>query len=153
MNKIYIHYGTNKFNPDLFIEPGYNEEWTFKPVNGLWASEDTDDSNVLTWKRWCLMNNFYVGNLNQWFRFKLSDDAKGFVIKDSSIIDTPYVKYYNTDLPIHKYSRMIIDFDKLKEGGFTHIEFIENSWTQWTFPLWDVDCILIIDPNVIVPVE
>ena len=32
MNKIYIHYGANKFNPDLFIEPGYIDPNVIVPV-------------------------------------------------------------------------------------------------------------------------
>lgn len=148
-DKVYIHYGATSFDIDKFIEPQYSSEWDFKPVNGLWASEDTDDEEVYTWRQWCENENFCLHRLNYYFRFKLSENAKPFIIKDKEVIESQFI-YNRSDSFIGKHR---IRFKELLKHGYTHIEFHENGWTHWHFYAWDCDCILIIDPSIIIPLK
>ena len=152
MNKIYIHYGSDEFDMNKFQEPKYDSEFGFKPdIGGLWASEDTDDESYHSWREWCEWEQFNLEDLNNYFRFKLADHQKPFVVSDKSIIETEYCDYVHPE-NIHALSRLHLNLDKLKRDGYTHIEFYENAWTHWAFYSWDCDCIFILDPTVIVPV-
>jgi len=151
-DKIYIHYGSDHFDPELFKEAEYESEFDFKPYKGgLWASEDTDDESYHSWREWCEIECFELYRLETSFRFKLAEHQKPFVVKDDSIIETKYCGYCNP-YNIHRFSRLHLNLDELKRDGYTHIEFHKNSWTHWAFYSWDCDCILILDPTVIVPV-
>ena len=152
MNKIYIHYGSDKFDPTLFEEPEYDSDFDFKPnKGGLWASEDTDRDGYWSWKDWCEAEDFCTGDLETYFRFTLADHQKPFIIKDDSIIETKYCGFCHPH-NIHQLSRLHLNLDELKRDGYTHIEFYENSWTHWAFYSWDCDCIFVLDPTVIIPI-
>lgn len=151
-DKIYVHYGSNKFDPDRFKEPYYENEFDFKPWGGLWASEDTDREGYWSWRDWCESERFYLGNLERMFRFKLNDNQKAFVIKDTSVVNTPYAFYRYPLEGIITFSRIRINTKKLIEDGYTHVEFHENQYTHYAFYAWDCDCIFILDPTVIKPI-
>lgn len=148
-DKIYVHYGSNSFDPDKFEDPYYEDALRFKPYGGLWASEDTDREGYWSWKDWCEAERFQIGCLERSFRFKLNDNQKAFVIEDTSVVNTPYAFYQYPFEATTAFSRIWVDVEKLKEDGYTHVEFHENAKTHYPFWSWDCDCIFIIDPTVI----
>ncbi len=97
-NTIYVHYGSEHFNPSLFTSI-QNCSWKPKPEDGtgLWASQEgkkifqgneyagsvyEDGRVVYGWKEWCEDSHFHTESLKKFFRFKLSDGANIVLLKD-----------------------------------------------------------------------
>lgn len=68
----YIHYGHKEFNIDKFMPPK-SRQWHNKPMGGLWASKV---GARFGWKNWCEQNDYDWCDLKQFFKFKISDNAK-----------------------------------------------------------------------------
>ena len=98
MTTTYIHYGSDHYDPSLFI-PIRNCAWKPKPADGtgLWASREgkkiyhdneyagsvyPDGSVVYGWREWCEDSHFHTESLKKFFRFKLSDGANIVLLKD-----------------------------------------------------------------------
>ena len=78
MSKIYIHYGSSEFVPELF-KPIKNDMVSTKPKGGLWASPINAKEG---WKDWCERNNFRLQLLEKSFAFSLKPEAKLLFIDD-----------------------------------------------------------------------
>ena len=63
MNQIYIHYGSDKFEPEKF-QPIKNKMLSVKPTGGLWASPVNAKEG---WRQWCERNNFQYCDLKKIF--------------------------------------------------------------------------------------
>lgn len=88
--KLYVHYGQDKFNP--FHEYKYNTyaEKISKPPYGLWGSPVTAH---YSWENYCIENNFRIEKLDKKFYFVLASNAKILTITsikdiDNYVIDT-----------------------------------------------------------------
>lgn len=68
---IYIHYGSNKFEKELFMSI-VNRNMINKPFGGLWASDIKADQ---PWEKWCIDNDFRIDKLDKNFKFTLDDSA------------------------------------------------------------------------------
>lgn len=147
MSKIYIHYGHDSFNFEEFT-PVETRKYVNKPFGGLWASPE-DSSN--SWKHFVISEfpEWGLGKLDIYFKFTLSKDAK--VLKIKSLKDL-------TNLPKIKSPKFFkeldledtLDFNYLKENW----DALELTLTPElnTFNLfygWDVDSLLVFNPNII----
>jgi len=149
MSVIYIHYGSDKFDKNLF-KPIKNREDFTKPLGGLWASREGDP---LGWYQWSIDNEFHEDRLEHAFRFTLKPSANVVTIeKPKDIYKLPKTK---KDL-MWPYS-FYPDFEKCVRQGIDAIEIIdiygvdnegENS-VYTTLYNWDVNSILILNPEVI----
>ena len=100
MGNIYIHYGSDHYDPSLFI-PIRNCDWKPKPADGtgLWASPEgrkvfhgndyagsvyEDGRVVYGWREWCEDNHFNVSQLKKLFRFQLKPDANVITLREPS---------------------------------------------------------------------
>ena len=68
---IYIHYGSDKFEKELFMSI-VNRNMINKPFGGLWASDIKADQ---PWEKWCIDNDFRIDKLDKNFKFTLDDSA------------------------------------------------------------------------------
>ena len=70
----YIHYGSNKFDPQEFL-PIVNQtrNWTKPKQGGLWASPIDAKYG---WKQWCIDEDFNLLNLSAHFDFQLKSEAE-----------------------------------------------------------------------------
>ena len=147
-HKIYVHDGHKKFDRKLFKKITQREHFN-KPIGGLWASPDSSSYN---WEQWCKDNDFNktIGkskyNKGNQFRFKLKDGARLLSITSSKQVD---------DLPQIKdnlYGSMfkILDFVELQKD-YDAIEILISADHQlyWDFYGWDIDSILVMNPDVI----
>lgn len=140
---IYIHYGSDRFERDLFLMPTNRPDFPIsKPWGGLWASNIDSEYG---WKNWCEDEKYVKSN----FKFTLSNEANVFHIKNTKdiynlpLIDNPYA------IAIHK----VIDFEKCIQLGIDAIELHLSEDRSLYFDLygWDCDSILILNPDIIEP--
>ena len=148
-HKIYVHSGHSEFVPELF-RPITPMEHFCKPYGGLWASPVDSDYG---WEAWCKDNNFNetIGKDKygiKKFYFRLKDDAKLLYITSASQLnDLPQIDdpLYSVVAPFK-----MLDFEKLSTK-FDAIEVSISSDYQlyWALYGWDVDSILVINPDCI----
>lgn len=149
MEKLYIHYGSDVFEPEEF-QPIKNRELFTKPDGGLWASPiDAPRS----WKNWCEGENFHTDLLQKSFTFSLKPKARVLYINYAERLDNlPKVKP-----PIgmeHFDSWDCLDFEALAKK-YDAIELslsnettkTQNYWNTLYHRLygWDCDSILIMN--------
>lgn len=148
----YIHWGSSRFDPKRFA-PVTNFEIMNKPSGGLWASPA--DAKY-SWFEWSMGNDFYTNRLKTSFVFEISPDARVLELTPDNVWDLPLQK--NGEQWIIPRSRentygmvMGVDFEALAQD----YDVLECSITKypslyWSLYGWDCDCILVMNPNVIV---
>ena len=138
-DRIYIHYGSDHFNPALFI-PVCNCDWKPKPADdtGLWASQEgkkiyhgstyagsvyEDGGTIYGWREWCEDSGFHIEKLKTFFRFKLSEGANVVTLKDpADLISLPKTKPWKL-----KDNSGILS---LSEGQMVTIEQLEEFYKK-----------------------
>lgn len=144
---IYVHYGSNRFERELFLMPINRPDFVIsKPFGGLWASNIESEYG---WKEWCEINEFHLNELESNFKFMLSNEANIFHIKNTKdictlpLIDNLYI------ITNHK----VIDFEKCIQLGIDAIELHLSEDRSLYHDLygWDCDSILILNPDIIEP--
>lgn len=156
MDKLYIHYGSNQLFKDKVTEmkrlAGSNM-WINKPDFGLWGSPVDCEFG---WKDWCESEDFRTDALDQYFVFKVKDGAKIFTVReDSDVSDYLYAQHLYT-LEYMFPPRNYIDFDKIMKeyDGMELIHEGNYSSLYYTyFYSWDVDSIVVWNPDVIEVVD
>jgi len=141
----YIHYGHDKFDKNLFKEIK-NRKMFVKPSGGLWASNNNYE---ISWKKWCINEGFKTDSLKLFFEFKLSQNSKILIIDNAD-------KLYK--LPKIKKTfvwSIFIDFEKLKKDYDAIEVFISKDHDRlyWDLYGWDCDSILIMNKDIIIPLE
>lgn len=150
----YIHYGASEFDLNRF-NPIKNGHLESKPFGGLWASPV---DSKWSWRNWCEAEEFRLDRLITSFSFVLSDDARVIHLKSGADVDKlpKYNPYTGTDYPAR-----YIDFENLmNECDAIEVHMSEEpSETKWQDQLycrlwaWDCDSILIMNPEIVVPVS
>lgn len=147
-NQIYIHYGSKQFDISKF-EPIRN--WWNKPHGGLWASPV---NAVYGWKRWNAESHYRECSEENSFRFTLAPDAVVYCIdSESKALGLPSLPWPFPDI---KYpSTRTFDFERVLHAGIDAIELKLSTDRQlyWVMYGWDCDCILILNPDVIIPLD
>jgi len=148
--KEYIHYGCTEFDKRLF-NPVRNERFV-KPYGGFWASPVGSEQD---WKSWCIDTNNMSWLNGGSFKFTLTDSAKVYHIY--SVMDLYALP--NDPRAIVK-SSYCIDFEACIRSGIDAIQlhlsdeedkpelFMDGLY--WRLYGWDVDSILIFNPDIIV---
>lgn len=154
MGITYIHYGSNTFDPELLRERALmNISTVFamprKPY-GLWACRDNPGFlEYYTWKDWCINEDFHTEKLKESFTFHLVDGAKILLLNATIEPISPYIT------PVFDGNWNTLDICKLYNDGYDGIELIHgdnytNIHYSDIFYTWDVDCIVIWNPDVII---
>ena len=143
MSKLYVHYGSSKFNKEAFIpirNGGMN-----KPIGGLWASDDTAKYG---WRDWNSDSRFRECVESLSFRFILIPEARVLTISCEEQAQEFIFEFSGTT------NAMQIDWETVKEY-FDAVEVLVSSDYRlyWTLYGWDCDSIVILNPDVIVPIE
>lgn len=146
MSKIYIHYGSKKFDKNLFLTPK-NKLRSNKPKGGLWAS---DIKSKFGWRDWCKTETYKSCDNEDSFYFKLSNNANIFIINSANDVNKMPLQ---TDM-LGLHSIKIIDFELMLKNGIDVIEFNLSNDSDLYYALygWDCDCILVLNPEVIIPI-
>lgn len=157
MSKIYIHYGSDEFNPEKF-KPIKNKLMSTKPEGGLWASPIDSPQN---WKNWCETEKFHLEKLQKSFTLQLRPNAKVLYINYAERLDLlpkqkPLVGLEHFD------NWDCLDFEKIaKKYDAIELSLSQETtrgqeyWKSLSYKLygWDCDSILILNPKCIMEVK
>lgn len=154
----YVHFGHSYFDRGRFEHPKdvKGSIMMNKPYGGLWASPCK--KNCYTWLDWCKSEDFCLDKYTSEsrFTFRLTDDARVFHIR------TPEDAYYLADnYPLgHKMHHMVIleiDYAKVVDDYDAvqiHIYDEEGSYKLYSVMYgWDCDSIVVLNPEVIIPIK
>lgn len=148
--KIYIHYGSSRFDLEKFRTISNEENWV-KPNGGLWASPINAPRG---WKEFVNENNMKCKNCedSNSFRFTLSDNAN--VVHLYSVSDLDNLPQMDSVIK----SSVCLNFEKMLSDGVDAIEvhlseerihhFMDSLY--WKLYGWDCDSILIMNPDIII---
>ena len=157
--KIYVHYGTTKFDKNQF-KPIETFPFFPKPKGGFWAS--AKDAKF-GWKEWNKQENYQETRDDNKIEFKLSPEARILRLESTQDI-ADAVSRYPTEVPkeiqssdLHGILRLTLcplDFNAIARD-YDAIEVIVSNWNgvSHMLPMWDCDSIVIMNPDVIVPIE
>ena len=137
MDRVYRHYGSSVFDIHKFMPVTNRHEITFmnKPYGGLWASPVDSDND---WYNWCLNEDFNIESLDEYFDFTLKSNSKILSIND-------YIE------PIHdSYIKVRVNFESFVKAGYDALYVSYNYETAQVFYGWDVDTLLVLNPDCIV---
>lgn len=154
MSKRYIHYGSPAFCRKAFV-PITNFEVMNKPLGGLWASPIDAERG---WYDWVKDNEFYPKRLELSFEFELSENARVLELTPDNVWDLPLnkdAKKFLSTTGKDGFCSMVmgIDFEALaREYDVLSCSLSENPSLYWSLYGWDCDCILVMNPDVIVEV-
>jgi hypothetical protein len=171
----YIHYGSDAFIPEYFQPVQNNQFYSIKPEGGLWASPK---NGRFTWKDFCEGDNFQTEALEYSFEFELKPNAKILEIKTITDLnrvpatDSNGKRYYSSFQ--ESSEGIFLDQKKFMEymsevqryGMNYKIDFVEinkeydavyvdgaDIYLHWALYGWDCETLLILNPDVIVPLE
>ena len=172
----YIHYGSDFFYPSRAL-PARNSDSIPKPADGtgFWGSREDgtyeDGTLIYGWKEWCRDSKTNPELLKRSFRFRLSDGARLLVLQEpSDLLPLPKTapwelkdtsaslnlsdgEFPSLDQIFEQYRRnpCYLDYEKMMEEGVDAIE-LRNSHLFGRFLTgWDCDCVVVLNPDVIVP--
>lgn len=139
---IYEHCGHDKFDIDKFeyIKNDARITPITKPINGgLWASPE---DSIYNWKS---VSNRQQDRVS--FKFKISDSAKVLKIeKKEDLKDLPRLVEDGKGL-----FNIILDFEKISEDyDVIYCNAYSGGELSNVLPNWDCECILVMNPNVII---
>ena len=173
----YIHYGADIYNSSLAV-PVRNAAQSSKPAEGtgFWGSREgtTYENGRISygWKEWCQDTKYRVEKLKRSFRFRLSDPAKLLLIeKPEDLVPLPKLAPWKLKdmsalkkLPAGEFPTLeqlhgfyspnpcYPDFEQLLKDGIDAVELRNSHLFSRYLVTWDYDCILVLNPDVIVPV-
>lgn len=142
----YIHYGTNVFDKELFINVKNDG---MKPIGGFWASLVNDDYG---WINWTTENDYEIVT-HKWIKFILNSNRILYLASYDELANLPHStkeneldKYLIYDDLKHHY----LDFEKLARSYDGMYVKITNDWRfEWGLQLWDCNSLLLFNPNVL----
>lgn len=150
----FIHYGHRHFDKQNNFKPIKNKYIFTKPEGGLWGSPI---NSPLSWKRFFIkedMKSIWGSDyITKWFTFRLKDNAKVlFITSTEELKDLPHMPREH-DLSIFDMWE-ILDFEKLTEQYDCMIVLLsEDDRLYSTLTPWDVDSILIFNPDIVEEVD
>ena len=145
----FIHYGHFGFEKDKF-NPIQNRECENKPKGGLWASSVTAKYG---WEKWCQDNEFEeYCKPDHSFMFSLKPEANIYYIGSLEAADNLPRTKSKYDIKVPSKIIMGVDFEAMVKGGIDAILYDQSSCPElyWRLNGWDCDCILIMNPDIIV---
>ena len=154
--KTYIHYGSKQFDKERFV-PILNRYPRNKPIGGLWASEV---DAPISWRNWCEQNEFYPerNTEDNCFRFNLADNAKILTLR--CVNDVKLLPQLSNE----RFGHYFPDFQEIIKQGYDVIDYRLSDDTGANCNLyhgdlyyalygWDCDSILVLNPDVIIPIK
>lgn len=152
----YIHYGSSEFDKNRF-KPIKNGHLESKPFGGLWASPV---DSKWGWSNWCKAEEFRLDALITSFSFVLTDDARVLHLRSGSDVDklpkyNPFV-CINAPLTYIDFEALAKDYDAIEAHIYEEEEPDDIPWQNhlsWKLYAWDCHSILVMNPDIVVPVS
>lgn len=154
---IFIHYGADHFDKDKFnyVKNAGIGGICCKPYphTCLWASPIDDQDG---WHDWCETNWFHLDRLNKSFKFKLKEKSRVLKVVTLDDLTNFLNKYCDQD----EWRSIRVDFESIAQfydALFVKIytEDCEDFQQQayWQLYGWDVDSLLIFNPDIIEEID
>lgn len=145
--KTYIHYGHTAFILEQFT-PIQNRYGMTKPYGGFWASPKDAEWG---WKDWCEAEVFRECKESNSFCFTLRDDSKVLTITNTEQLRSIPQQNCEGFFMLWK----ALDFETLESSGVDAVEVNLSADRNLYYELygWDCDSILIMNPEIIVPIK
>ena len=158
----YVHFGNNEYIP--FAGVRNVREWQ-KPKGGLWGSREGDPNG---WEAWCRKEHYQLQRLKNHFSFTLTKKSRILTLeKEKQLIDLPKQKPWEPkdlswmetlepdQIPTSEQldewlspNWCLLDFEKLAKQ-YDAIELMNAGAFRSSLSLWDCNCILVMNPDVI----
>lgn len=168
MKEVYIHFGSDHYNPQAVGHIVNNENWP-KPYGGFWASRDGDPNG---WEAWCHREYYKIKELESFFRFTLRDCSQVLILEsEDQLIDLPKLKAWKPkDLvwmetlasdqhptpdqleELFRQNWCYLDYERLSEK-YDAIELVNAGAFHGSLNLWDCNSILILNPEIVCPLD
>lgn len=140
----YKHYGHTVFNKNA-VEPIKNIPLFTKPKGGLWACRVDAETS---WKDYCDELTTISIDENNFFCFDIRDDAKVLRIDSYEVLEK-LPKAEGSSLSSVNW--LFLDFEKLSaEYDAIEVFMSENYAVYDALNGWDVDCILVMNPDIVI---
>ena len=154
--RTFIHYGSNVFDKNKF-QPIKNEKYggIGKPFGGLWAC---DINTEYGWKELC--KDIFPDEPSrtaECFQFQLKDNAKILHLQTPVDFDFLPIKLsefkeerkhnpYMSELDKFRF----VNWEAIRDIGIDAIEYIRTSYGHDVFYSWDIDSLLVLNPDAII---
>ena len=149
MNGTYIHYGHDSFDKELF-NPIKNSSWQNKPRGGLWSSPIDSERG---WRNWCEGEGFRLDKLNDHFTFTIKDTARVLRIDNKDNLDDIPILHKDRSVFPNEYD-YYLDFKKItKDYDAILFDLTSDPRLYWSMYGWDVDTLLVLNPDIVEEVE
>lgn len=149
MDKLYIHYGSNQLFKEKVTEmkrePGSNMAIN-KPDFGLWGSPVDCEFG---WKEWCESEDFHTDTLDSHFIFRVKEDANIFTVRRDIDVSAYLCSPYLTPLTCIDFNKIMKEYDGMELIHGDNYSSLHYSY----FYSWDVDSIVVWNPDVIEVVD
>lgn len=152
MDNIFIHTGHNSYDKALFNKIR-NVPLFVKPTGGLWGSP-IDSS--LDWTSFVNRENFEKQKYGKSsFKFRLNTTKILYINSVNDLDRLPHLNTYENVLGKHLSSSYDeLDFEKLAEIYDAMVVYISADYNlYYRLYGWDVDSVLVFNPNVVEVVE
>lgn len=156
---IYTHYGHTKFEPETF-EPIKNRQMFNKPWGGFWASPNDAEFG---WKQWNEREQFAETRDDNKIEFTLKPNTRVLELHSVKDAEEMIQKYKAPMPPEFDYLSQLgfggsmlinIDFEAIARDYDAIEYFISDDFGLYnTLYGWDCDSILILNKDVVVPIE
>lgn len=167
MSKKYIHYGNDHYDRDLFYTVQNTELYiNNKPLGGMWSSPV--DAPTMSWYDWCMSKHYKIERLSKHFVFELKPESKILYIRsmdDVRALPKQFTKVNPYDrrswsknlrriyhIDDYGYNTVYLDFEEIVKAGYDAIEY-EVAQLYWRFYGWDVDSLLVLNPDCIIELD
>ena len=154
---MFIHYGSDHFNP-YFFAPVQNSEWQPKPEGGLWASRVDAEYG---WEWWCRNNSFNTQDLKTSFRFEMPKARILILESPDQLLTLPLLREWKPKEPLRVEMPTVeelrawfapnwcyLDYEKLAEE-YDAIELRNSGSFRKPLPTWDCNCVFVMNKDVV----
>jgi len=161
MSIVYIHYGSNYYDPERF-KIIKNDFLSVKPQGGMWCSPENARYG---WKEWCEYQDYHTEKLEHSFRFTLASHANILQINNKGdLTRLPKLNFpvvNGKDFLALTKPWIFLDFEKLLTEGIDAIQVNMSNDTATRFDeklcnvlgCWDCDSVLIMNKDVVLSLK
>lgn len=153
--RVYIHYGHQNFDAAQF-EPIQNRRYSNKPSGGLWASDIDARYGWLDWNLDpCGGGGYAKCDPDDAFCFRMSPFAMVYDVNSVAAINNLMMEFPAQEARTFEIGGCAkIDFEAAAQKyDAINVCLSDNYEVAQAFPGWDVDSLLVLRPQCIVPID
>jgi hypothetical protein len=160
--KIFVHYGSDHFDPSLFREASNAKGWNpSKPFGGMWG---TPEGSSHGWADWCRSEGYRVETLGRSFEFRLRAGTRVLYARKLSDLkpimtatkpfmrglseeESPAIDF---DEARKRYDAIVAVIDEDGDNLFGTDPLCDIDFSKHPLTTWDCDSILVLNRGCVV---